>query len=91
MLEYSINKFLTLKLEEIHTYIYVSGKRFRQCARLTINITKQTIPIYNNIDSIDEAADLYQRHIYQNKIVEGPNTRVLRDNINDLTPEQELW
>jgi len=91
MIEYEINEFLALKLEEGKTHIYVNGKRFRQCTRLAITIPKQSIPIYNSIDSIDEAADLYQKHLYQNKIVEGPNARVLRDEVHDITPEQEFW
>jgi len=91
MIEYEINEFLALKLEEGKTQIYVNGKKFLQCTRLAITIPKQSIPIYDSIDSIDEAADLYQKHLYQNKIVEGPNARVLRDEVHDITPEQEFW
>ena len=91
MIENEINEFLVLKLEEGKTQIYINGKKFRQCKRLAINIPKQSIPIYDTIDSIDEAADLYQKYLYQNKIVEGDNVRVLRDEIHDITPEQEFW
>ena len=91
MIKKEINEFLTLKLEEGKTQIYVNGKKFLQCTRLAINIPKLSIPVYDNIDSIDEAAILYQKYLYRNKIVEGSNTRVLRDETHDISPEQEFW
>ena len=66
MIEYKINEFLALKLEEGKTNIYIKGKKFLQCKRLAINIPNQDIPLYDDIDSIDEAADLYKRHLHQN-------------------------
>ncbi|MGB5912147.1 MAG: hypothetical protein WBH31_13220 [Promethearchaeia archaeon] len=90
MLEYKINEFLTLRLEEGRTQVYVKGKRFLQCKRLVLNISKKDIPIYDDINSIDEAANLYQKHLYQNRIVEGPFARVLNKD-HDITPEQEFW
>jgi len=90
MLEYKINEFLTLKLEEGRTQVYVKGKRFLQCKRLVLNISKKDIPIYDDINSIDEAANLYQKHLYQNKIVEGAPPRFLHEDHN-ITPEQEFW
>jgi len=90
LLEYKINEFLSLKLEgifKLRTQIYVKGKRFLQCKRLVLNILKKDVPIYDEIDSIDEAANLY---LYQNEIVEGSFTRPLHE-AHDITPEQEFW
>ena len=90
MKEYKINEFLSLKLEGGITQIYVKGKRFLQCKRLVLNISKKDVPIYDEINSIDEAADVYQKHLYQNKIVEGPLARDLHED-HEITPEQEFW
>jgi len=90
MLEYKINEFLTLRLEEGRTQVYVKGKKFLQCKRLVLNISKKDIPIYDNINSIDEAANLYQKHLYRNEIVEGAPPRFLHED-HDITPEQEFW
>ncbi len=57
MNEYEINEFLTLKLEEKTTNIYVNGRRFGLCKYLLLNIPVQNIESYESINSIDEAAD----------------------------------
>jgi len=89
--EKQINQYITLKLENGKTYIYVNGKRFIQCIRLTLNIQKEDIPLYDDIESIDEAAKVYKNHIYQNRIVQGPMAAPVRDQSHDITPEQEFW
>ncbi len=82
---------ITIKLANGRSFIYVKGRRFIQCIRLILNIPKYDIPMYNEIDSIDEAAKLYTTHIHQNRIIGGrmgvfgPNQRV------NITPEQEFW
>ncbi len=90
-LEKKINQFITLKLENRKTFIYVNGKRFIQCIRLILNIPKGDVRQYDEIESIDEAAGLYNKHIYQNRIVEGPMARIIPDGRHDITPEQEFW
>ncbi|MFX1478661.1 MAG: hypothetical protein ACFFCI_11085 [Promethearchaeota archaeon] len=91
MLEYRINELLTLKLENGKTNLYVKGKMFIQCKRLVLNISKQDIPNYDEIDSIDEAADKYKHTLWQNKIVEGPMARPSDVQNETITPEQEFW
>jgi len=86
-----INEFITLKLENGKTFIYVNGKRFLQCIRLILNIPKNDTRLYDEIESIDEAADLYNKHLYQNRIVTGPMARPLLDHTHDITPEEEFW
>lgn len=90
-IEFEISQYIMLKLENKRTVIYVNHTRFLNCMRLTLNIQKSNVEMYDEINSIDEAADLQQKYLYKNKIVEGPNARVLRDEIHDITPEQEFW
>lgn len=91
IIEKEINQYITLKLENGRTYIYVNGKRFLQCIRLILNIPKDDVPIYDEVESIDEAAELYNKHLYQNRIVTGPRALLLRDQTHDITPGQEFW
>ena len=90
-LEKVINEYITIKLVNGRSFIYVKGRRFIQCIRLILNIPKYDMPMYDEIDSIDEAAKLYTTHIHQNRIIGGrmgvfgPNQRV------NITPEQEFW
>ena len=90
-LEKQINQYIILKLEQGKTFIYVNGRRFIQCIRLVLNIQKEDIPIYDEIDSIDEAAKVYKNHMYQNRIVRGPMAAPVPGQRHDITPEQEFW
>ncbi len=58
MKEFKINKFLTLKLEEDKTNIYINERLFEQCKYLMLNIAIDKIESYEEINSIDEAADV---------------------------------
>lgn len=89
--EKKINDYITLRLQNGRTYIYVNEKRFIQCIRLILNISKEDVPIYVDVDSIDEAASLYNKHVFQNRIVTGPMARPVQDQRHDITPEQEFW
>ena len=57
MQEFIINEFITLKLEDGKTNIYVLGKKFIQCKYLLLNIPAQDLNLYDEINSIDEAAE----------------------------------
>ncbi len=41
--EYKINEFLSVKLENNKTYIYVQGKKFLQCKYLLLNIKPEIL------------------------------------------------
>jgi len=58
MKEFKINEFLTLKLEERKTNIYVKGERFKQCKFLMLSIPIKETERFDEIESIDEAADM---------------------------------
>jgi len=76
---FEINEYLTLKLEEGKTNIYVAGELFRQCKFLFINIPVDAIGEYDEIDSIDEAAEKLD-----NKM------ECKRDEVN-VASEDEFW
>ncbi|MFX1476868.1 MAG: Rab family GTPase [Promethearchaeota archaeon] len=61
--EFKINEKLILRLENNRTNIYVSGRLFSQCKYLLLNISSNKIKEYENIDSIDEAAENLDRSL----------------------------
>ncbi len=90
-IEKEINQYITLKLVNGKTFIFVNGKRFIQCIRLILNIPREDVPLYDEVDSIDEAAKLYNKHVFQNRIVRGPMAAPVPNQRHDITPEQEFW
>jgi len=58
MNEFVINKFLSLRLEDGETNIYINNKLFRKCKFLLLNIPIEKVDSFNEIESIDEAADI---------------------------------
>ncbi|MFX0167668.1 MAG: hypothetical protein ACFE9V_20290 [Candidatus Hodarchaeota archaeon] len=90
-IEKKINEYITLKLIRGKTYIYVNGRMFIQCIRLILNIPKNDVHLYDEVDSIDEAAKLYSNHIHQNRIVRGPMAAPVPNQVHDITPEEEFW
>lgn len=91
MKEFKINDYITLKLEHNETFIYVQGKKFLQCIRLVLDIQRNDISDYDEIESIDEAAEVFKQSLWQNKIVEGPMAQPSRFQNETITPEQEFW
>lgn len=89
--EYKINNYITLKLVGKKTFVYVNGERFLQCVRLVLNIHKKDVKKYDQIDSIDEASKIYDKHLYQNRIVQGPYAKAVPDQTHSITPETEFW
>ena len=89
--QFQVNEFLTLKLEDDKTFIYIKGKKFIQCIRLFLQISPQDINLYEEVDSIDEATEIYKHSLWQNRIVEGPMAKPSRFQNRTITPEQEFW
>ncbi|MFW9829923.1 MAG: tetratricopeptide repeat protein, partial [Candidatus Thorarchaeota archaeon] len=78
--EFQISEYLTLKLERKATNIYVNGKLVSQCKFLLLNIPSDNITEFNNIQSIDEAAEKLSHDLeFQDK-----------SKIN-IPPETEFW
>ena len=90
-LEKKINDYISLKMVNNKTLIYVNGKRFIQCIRLILNIPKNDAHLYEEVNSIDEAAKLYSNHVFQNRIVRGPMAALVPNQYHDITAEQEFW
>ncbi|KKM12032.1 hypothetical protein LCGC14_1720510 [marine sediment metagenome] len=86
MREFKINDFLTLCLEDGKTIIYVKEKKFLQCIRLAIHIPNNSIDLYENIDSIDEAADIFEKDLLENIAVEE-NQEIYE---SFISPEEEF-
>ena len=57
-LEFKINEYITLKLENGKTDIYVKKRLFRQCKYLILNIPVENIVSYDKIRSIDDIKGL---------------------------------
>lgn len=57
MQEFIVNDYITVKLENMKTNIYVKGELFEQCKFLLLNIPTQDIDLYSEIESIDEIAE----------------------------------
>ncbi|MFX0036454.1 MAG: zinc ribbon domain-containing protein [Candidatus Hermodarchaeota archaeon] len=88
---YKINEYITLKLEDKRTYIYINGKRFLQCIRLFLQIPPQERDLYEEIESIDEAVKVYKQSLWENRIVEGQVGIASQFQNITITPEQEFW
>lgn len=78
--EFTVNNYITLKLEGGKTNIYVKGRIFDQCKFLLLNIPVDEIPELDRINSIDEAADALGWTEQGQKGVEY-----------NLDPETEFW
>ena len=78
--EYTINHYLTLRLENNRTNIYVNGKRFTQCKFLLLNIPIDKVKELDDIESIDEAAERLN-HVLEFQ----PKNKI------KISPETEFW
>lgn len=58
MNEFKINEYITLRLEEDETNIYVNGTLFRHCKYLLIEIPTEEISFFDQIDSIDDVVEM---------------------------------
>ncbi len=57
MKEFKVNEFITLKLVDNKTEIFIKNQMFRQCKFLLITIPIEQIDTYNELESIEEAAE----------------------------------
>jgi len=80
---YRVNSFITLKLENNQTNIYVKNELFNQCKYLLLNIPTNKVKDYDYIDSIDEAAEINKL----SKALEGGRKRKKFD----INAETEFW
>ena len=93
MSDFKINDFLTLKFSYPSTEIYINGKYFMQCKRLVLNISKNELKQYNNVESIDEAAEIYDHYVRDQEILkgDGPPEVEIDEDFTLIKPEEEFW
>ncbi len=77
--EFQINDLISLRLEEDKTIIYINNKKFEQCKYLLLHIPIESIEEYDEIKSIDEAAEKLD-HSLENK-----------NNSYKIPPDIEFW
>ena len=77
---FKVNEYITLKLEDKKTNIYVEDELFLQCKYLLLNIKVDKIQSLEEINSIDEAAEMLD------KSQEGFFSKKV-----DIPPEVEFW
>lgn len=77
--EFEVNEYITLKLQEGKTNIYVKEKLFQQCKFLLVNIPLDEIRAFDEIQSIDEAVDTLDRSLERDQ----------KETV--LPPETEFW
>ena len=80
MKEFTINEFLSLKLEGCKTNLYLNGRLFEQCKILLIHIPIEDTEDYDEIKSIDEAAGILGWRDEEQEGVEY-----------NIDPETEFW
>jgi len=90
--EFKANKRILLRLEGKNTVIYVDEKRINICKRLFIVIPEKSTKKYDEIDSIDEASELYNQYLIDNKIYKEENGKLYASSYSyDIPPEAEFW
>ncbi|MFO8019054.1 MAG: leucine-rich repeat domain-containing protein [Promethearchaeia archaeon] len=77
MKSHKINKYLTVRLEGGRTMIYVNEKPFRSCTTLILNIPADQAEETHQINSIDEAAEIYSERLDSGRY--------------GIPPETEFW
>ena len=78
--EFTINRYLKLRLELGTTNIYVGERLFNQCKYLLLNILTSSVRDYDEIESIDEAAEKLDSSL------EGGRSYEYK-----ISPETEFW
>ncbi|MFW9952348.1 MAG: hypothetical protein ACFFKA_19690 [Candidatus Thorarchaeota archaeon] len=78
--EFKINDYLELRFEANKTNIYVGGKLFRHCKYLLLDIPVNKIREYDELKSIDEAAERLDSSMEREKLPKS-----------SLSPETEFW
>ncbi|HEC37079.1 hypothetical protein LCGC14_0695530 [marine sediment metagenome] len=77
MVGFKVNDYISLKLEDNKTVIYVNNERFNQCKYLLLNISYPDLFFLEDIESVDEAAlQLDKSSEYRQKVI---------------PPETEFW
>jgi len=74
--EFKVNDYITLKLEDGQTIIYVNDERFNQCKYLAFQININEVSDYDDIQSIDMMEQRDRSQVFENL---------------NIPPEEEFW
>lgn len=77
--EFFVSQFISLRLINSKTEIFINGRHFKQCKFLMINIPVEEVTILSEITSIDEASEKLGEDL------ESATTR------SQLSPQMEFW
>jgi hypothetical protein len=77
MVEFKVNDYISLRLDDNKTVIYINNRKFNQCKYLLLNISHDDVFFLEDIESVDEAA-LQLNNSLEYKQIEIP-------------PETEFW
>lgn len=93
MQEFKVNDLISLRYRYRRTEIYVNGKYFMQCKRLILNIPKSDFKRFKSIDSIDEAAEVYDHYVRDHEILKGDGIPDIEndESFSLIKPEEEFW
>lgn len=80
MNEFKVNEYITLRLEDKKSNIYIKGELFQQCKFLLINIPVEVIGSFTEIKSIDDAAELLD-----------PSLKEIKGHHYNISSEVEFW
>ncbi|KKM84924.1 hypothetical protein LCGC14_1294280 [marine sediment metagenome] len=80
MNEFKVNQYITLKLEDGTSNIYVADQLFRQCKIVILDIPVKKLSSFDEIDSIDEAIEEL-----------GNVFKIFEEKKEIIPPEVEFW
>ena len=85
---FKLNDYLKLKLHYCRTIIFVNNQQFYQCKYLLFNLNKVDVPLYDEINSIDEAEEIYAR---SHEGFEGKRSVPHEGTQIEISAETEFW
>ena len=77
---FKVNEYIKLSLNDAETVIYVNNKPFIQCKFLLLNIPIEKISTFDEIQSVDEAAEKLDNSM-----------EPLEGRVEKIPPETEFW
>ncbi|MHA1499186.1 MAG: PsbP-related protein [Promethearchaeota archaeon] len=84
--EFKVNEYLSLKLENDESIIYVDNKKFLMCKFLLLNIPVEEMSYMDDIQSIDEAADQLDGSLHPK-----PGSTNGFQRVDKIPAEVEFW
>lgn len=84
MIEFRINEYITLRLKDKKTFIFISEEQFQQCKYLLLKIPIGRITSFNEMKSIDESSNNLNHTLETGYDDSHPYEK-------EIPPETEFW